>query len=408
MTDIRTIRDDELVQFIEVLTTAFLERPDAREVADELRPLWDLDRTLAAFDGDRMCGTFRSFPTELTVPGGGCLPGSAIVAVSVLPTHRRRGVMRAMVANEHAAARERGEPLALLHAAEYPIYGRFGYGPACRGAAWTVDTRGTTFHGPVLSGVEIVGPNLAVRDAMIEVHEAWRRRQPGEIRRRDYTWDFDLGLRPSAWGPAWKGFVAFHRDRDGELDGYVRYRAEQAWDRGRPRGTVTVDDLHALTDEAYAALWRFLAELDWAGTVKADHRSVSERLPWLLTDARAATISDVGDDLWVRLLDVPRALAARRYATEGSIVLEVIDSEATGGRMRIELEAGPEGASARSTRRTPELTLDVGALGAAYLGGVRLGDAVLAAGADEHRTGALADAERMLRTPDEPWCSTFF
>jgi predicted acetyltransferase len=355
-----------------------------------------------------MCGTLRSWPTELTLPGGACLAGSAIAAVSVLPTHRRRGSMRAMLAAEHAAARERGEPLALLHAAEYPIYGRFGYGPACRQAAWTIDTRTTAFHGPATTGIEVVQPSEAVRDAMVGVYEAWRRRQPGEIRRRDYTWDFELGLRPSAWGPAWKGFVALHRGPGGDPDGYARYRAEQKWDRGRPAGIVTVDDLHALTDEAYAALWRFLAELDWAATLKADHRSVSERLPWLLSDARAATISDVGDDLWVRLLDVPRALAARSYVVEGSIVLEIIDPEANGGRLRVELEAGPDGASARPTRRTPGLTIDVGALGAAYLGGVRLRDAVLAAGADEHRTGALVDAERLFRTPDEPWCSTFF
>ena len=68
----------------------------------------------------------------------------------------------------------------------------------------------------------------------------------------------------------------------------------------------------------------------------------------------------------------------------------------------------PAGTSCRPTDRSPDLTLDVAALGAAYLGGTRLRDAVLAHGVDEHRNGALAAVETLLRMPDEPWCSTFF
>jgi predicted acetyltransferase len=244
--------------------------------------------------------------------------------------------------------------------------------------------------------------------AMKTVFEAWRLRQPGEIRRNDYRWDFDLGLRDPAWGPSWKGYLALHRDGSGQVDGYIRYHADEKWEHRQPRSVVVVDELHALTEEAYAALWRYLVEIDWAGTVKAERRSPSDRLPWLLTNFRAAEVSDVGDGLWVRLFDVPRALEARRYEREGSLVLEVIDKEARGGRLRVLLDAGPDGATCRATDRPADLTLDVGALGAAFLGGTRLGDAVLAGGADEHRAGTLAQAERLFRTHDEPWSSTFF
>lgn len=406
--EIRRVREEELPALIEAMSTAFLERPDADKVAAEIKPLWDLDRTWAAFDGERMCGTYRSWATELTVPGCARLPASAVSGVTVLPTHRRRGILRSMVAAEHGAARERGEAIGLLYAAEYPIYGRFGYGPGCREGTWALDTR-ATFVGASAGGVEIVKPDVAARDAIKSVFDTWRLRTPGEIQRRDYRWDFDLTLRPGAWGEDWKGFLALRRDSSGALDGYVRYsRPEDKWESGQPRNVVKVDELHALTDEAYITLWRFLAETDWVATVTAERRSPSERLPWLLANARDARPSDIGDGMWVRLLDVPRALEARAYDAEGRLVLEVMDPEASDGRTRIQLDAGPDGATCHATDRSPDLTLDVSALSAAYLGGTRLRDAVLATGADEHREGALAQADRLLRSADEPWCSTFF
>ena len=412
MTDpeIRRLRDDELVGFVETAGTAFLERAkDATKIADELRTLWDLDRTWGAFDGARMCGTFRSWATELTLPGGGRLPAAAVSGVTVLPTHRRRGILRAMVAAEHAAARDRGEAIGLLYAAEYPIYGRFGYGPATQEATWRLDARAAAFI-PASSGrVEAVKPDETARAGLMSVFEAWRLRTTGEIQRRDHSWDFDLALRPDHWGEDWKGFLALHRDDDGTVDGYVRYsRAEDKWEQGQPRNVVKVDELHALTDEAYVTLWRFLAEMDWVATVTAERRSPGERLPWLLVNARDIRQSELADALWVRLLDVPRALEARAYDRETSLVLEVVDVEATGGRIRLHLDAGRDGATCRGTDRSPDLTLDVSALGAAYLGGTRLRDAVLTLGADEHRPGALVEADLLLRTGDVPWCSTFF
>src|SRR3972149_11165133 len=133
---VRTIREDELPAYIDAMTTTFIDRPAVVEIAGDVKGLWDLQRAWAAFDGDRICGTFRSWATELTVPGGGRLPAAAMTNVAVLPTHRRRGVLRAMIAAEHAAVRERGEAVGVLYAAEYPIYGRFGYGPGCQIATW--------------------------------------------------------------------------------------------------------------------------------------------------------------------------------------------------------------------------------------------------------------------------------
>jgi predicted acetyltransferase len=405
---IRPIHGEELRSFIDAMSTGFLDRPDVDKVAEEVRPLWDLSRAWAAFDGDRIVGTFRSWASEITVPGGRQLPAAAVTNVTVLPTHRRRGILRAMTGAEHRAARERGEAASLLYAAEYPIYGRFGYGPACRIATWTLDTRAAAFRTAPTGTVEFAATGPESRDIIRGVYEAWRAGHAGEIRRREFRWEMDLGLRDVSWGTRWKGFLALHRDDAGAVDGYVRYRAEEKWEQNQPRSTVQVDELHSLTDDAYLALWRFVADVDLVARVKAESRTPSERLPWLLVNARAVQVSDVADGMWVRLFDVPRALAARTYDREASIVVEVIDEEVPHGRVCVALEAGLDGATARETTRSPHLTIHVGALGAAYLGGTRLRDAVTATGADEHRPGSLAAADALFRTTDEPWCSTFF
>ena len=405
--EVRRIREDELHAFIETVSAGFLEQIDVDKVTEEVRPLWDLERAWAAFAEGRMCGTFRTWATELTVPGGQRLPAAAVTTVAVLPTHRRRGILRAMVEAEHEAIRQRDEPFGLLYASEYPIYGRFGYGPGVREATLTLDTRKTSFL-PASSGrVELVRPDAEAISALKDVFEQWRHRQPGEIRRRDYRWEYDLALRESAWGPAWKGFVVLHRDLAGAVDGYARYHSEDKWEQRQPANPVTVDELHALNETAYASLWRFLTELDWAATVKAERRSPSELLPWLLTNARALDMSDIGDGMWVRVFDVPRALAARTYEREGSIVLEVVDREASGGRTRVKLDAGTSGATCTETDRSADLTLDVAALGAVYLGGISLRQAA-GFGVGEHRDGAVAEADALFRTVDEPWSSTFF
>jgi predicted acetyltransferase len=405
---IRAVRTEELPAYLDALSSSFLERIDVDRLATEVAPRWDLDRSLGAFEADRPVATYRSFDTEITVPGRARLPASAVTIVSVLPTHRRRGILRAMIAADHAAARERGDTMSLLYSAEYPIYGRFGYGVSTATATWTLDTPYATFTRRPPGTVELVRPDEALATTLAEIFERWRASNISEIRRREYRWRYDIGLAESAWGGRWKGFVAVYRNASGRADGYVRYTAEGKWDKGQPRGIVTVNELIALDDDAYVGLWQFLADIDWAATVKAETRAATERLPWYLTNARAARPSDVVDGLWVRLFDVPRALSTRTYEREGRLVLEVIDGELAEGRMRVEVDAVGGGATCRATDASPDLTLDIGALGAAYLGGTRLADAVLVRGHDEHRAGALLEADALFRTAAAPWCATFF
>ncbi len=406
--EIRNVAPGELEDAVNVISTAFLERPDITAVAASFVDDWDADRSWVAWDDDRACGTFRSLGTQLTVPGGALLPAAAVSAVTVLPTHRRRGILTRMAAREHAALVERGEAMGLLYASEYGIYGRFGYAPGTAMVDWLLNPRATRIRGPVPGAVELATPDAAAKDTIKAVFETWRARRAGEISRREVGWDLRLGLRDEPWGERWKGWLVLHRDDDGVVDGYARYKATPKWESHGPTGEVEVAELIALTSGAYAAILRYLLEIDLVAKVKLGARPWGDPVRWLLTNARAARPTDAVDGLWVRLFDVPRALEARTYDCAASVVLEVVDDEAWGGTRRLLLDAGPDGATCRPTDRAADITLPVAALGGAYLGGTRLRDLALALGVDEHRPGALADTDALLRTDDDPHCSTFF
>lgn len=408
MIEIRRVAADELPAWFGAMGAGFHEAFDTEQVAAVARDFYELDRLWASIDDGRFVGTARTWGVELTLPGGGRIAGSAVSAVTVLATHRRRGLLTGMLGAEHAAARERGESVGLLYASEYPIYGRFGYGTAVQNATWTVDALGGRIPGGPSGSVDFAEPARA-REEMVAVFERHRASQAGEISRRAHSWDFALGLRQWPDDKPWKGRVLLHRDPHGTVDGYVRYRTKDTWTDRQPRYTAEVDELLTTAGAAYVDLWRFLLDLDLVSTVRAERRRVDEPLPWLLVNARAASISEAGDGLFVCLLDAPAALAARTYARDDALVLEI-----AGGpwgperRERVRLEAGPDGATCVATDALPDLTLAASALGAAFLGGGPLRHVVLATGADEHTRGALARADALFRTADPPWCSTFF
>jgi predicted acetyltransferase len=194
----------------------------------------------------------------------------------------------------------------------------------------------------------------------------------------------------------------------GRADGWVSYRVETRWPNGLAANIIKVRMLVGLTPEAEAALWRYVFDLDLAGTVKLLDRPVDDPLRWRLADPRRLRATEVGDHLWVRLLDLPGALAARRYAVEGTLVLEVTDPLRPRNQGRFRLEGGPEGAVCEPTTAEPDLALGITDVGAAYLGGTSLVSLARAERVAERTPGALLRADRMFAASPPPVCTTHF
>lgn len=404
---VRPIDPDELADWVRVGMTAFHAEHAAedevalrREVLHQPTP-----RTLGAFDGRTLVGTLHTFPTQLSVSGGQ-LEVDAVTSASVLPTHRRRGILRQMLGHDLRAARERGEAASILVAAEYPIYGRFGYGPAIEHATYTLDTQ-ACFLGAAPGQVEFVN-RAAMRELAPCLFERFRRARPGQIARDSDWWDARLGERQPPWTRGRPAHCAVYRDTSGEAQGYLLYHVAGNWERRVPRGTLEVGELIALTPEAYLGLWRFCSEIDLVATVHAGLRCTDEPLPWLLDNPRAAWLqTERADFIWLRPLDVPTALAGRRYACPGELVLEVHDPlGAADGRFI--LRGGPDGAECRATDGPPDLALSLAALGSLLLGGTRWRLLAEAGLVEEQRPGALDRAQVMFASGVTPWCSTFF
>lgn len=413
--DIRTITAADYTAWLKAKRRGFLKTDEEApgEVA-ERRAHTDLSRLQGAFDGDRCVATFRSFAQELTVPGGARVAASAISAVTVAPTHRRRGLLSRMMAADLAAAKERGEVAATLIAAEYPIYGRFGFGPATTLTKWEVDImrsgldRGARLPAAADGGrIDFVDAE-DVRKLGPEIHARLAARQHGVIDRSARWWELHTGVGVAAVDKWTEPFYALYRSASGEPEGLVTYRADDVWgDRKQPQNTVTVNDLIAATPAAERVLWHFVCSLDWVVTVRSGCRAPDDLLPLLLPDRRAARVVSQADWLWLRPLDSARLLSARTYAEEATLVLDVRDAAGLAGGV-LRLDASPQGAVCAPTGRSADLTLDVSDLAAVQLGDESVERLVALGRIEENRPGAAALADRTFRTARRPWCPDSF
>ncbi len=306
-------------------------------------------------DGDDIVGMAHYLDFELTVPGGATLPTAGLTWVGVAPTHRRRGLLRAMYAELHDRIADAGYPLAALTASEGGIYGRFGYGAATTDTELTIDRRFAQFHRDAIDpgGVRIVRPREH-RDELAEIYERFRRITPGAIARSAPLWDDLLADWEDSRGGGTAWFCMLH------ADGYLLYRSH-----GRPRH-VRVAEFRAATREAHAALWRALIGLDLVETVTTISHP-ADPLPYLFDDSRVVRTTGAEDGLWLRIMDVVAALQARDYQGELDTVLQIDDGfRSDGGRFALSIWSGR--AECTRTDAPAEFTMDLDVLGAAYLG----------------------------------------
>ena len=379
------------------------------DAKDRARAWLELDRTRAAFDRGRVVGASANVTSELTVPGPAVVPMAAVTWVSVLPTHRRRGLLTAMMRSLLDDARERGEPVAGLLASESVIYGRFGFGLATTSATYELDRRHAVFARPPDDPGRLRVVDVPEVEAIAtDVFDRYRRTQPGEVHRKDSWWRGVFDDPEDDRDGASRRFWVVHEGAEGGHDGYASYRYTERWD-GNPEHTVEVGEAIAVDPATRLSLLRYCCELDLVGRIKLPYFPLAEPLRWGLADPRRLRATAVDDVLWVRVLDVPAALGARRYATGGRVVLELDDAFLPRNSGRYELAAGPDGAAeCRTTDAEADLALGAADLGAIYLGGVSLATLAAVGRVRERRPGALARAAAMFLADPPPYCDTDF
>jgi len=367
----------------------------------------EFDRTLAVFDGRQVVGTAGIFSYQMAVPGGGSLACGGVTRVGVAATHRRRGLLAAMMRRQMDDMHQRGEPLAALYASEAAIYGRFGYGLATYMAEIEIKRSNAAFLKPTPATGRVVMVDVpAAVDAFTHVWSQVQPTQPGMLT-LDARWLrnqlADLEITRQGFSPHYR--VVY--EVEGKPAGFALYRIKMEWDPSGPNGTLRLESLIAASADAYAALWRYVLEVDLIARVAAEMRPVDEPLRFLLADARQPR-TRVEDGIWLRVVDVARALAGRRYAVEARLVLRVRDTFCPWNDGHYELNGGPTNAACERCTDDPEIEISAADLAAVYLGGNRFRTLHEAGRVQELHRGAVSRADAMFATDRTPWCPSHF
>ncbi len=419
--ELRAVREDEFPAVVEIACVAFGEEA-TEEDATAWRAGFPFERSLCAFEDGKMVATSAVLSLELTLPGQATVPMGGITWIATLPTHRRRGLLRRLMLAQFADMAERGEVVSGLGSSEGDIYGRFGYGPATHFASFQLERP----HAALVSATngatncttdDLTEGRITLLDAaeaakqLPEIYDRFRLRQPGAVSRPSSWWGEYLPDSPYNRRGAGKMYHCVHETVPGIADGYVSYRVKGEWTSEMPANEVRVVELVAGNPTVYRALWEYLANTDLAGTVSCPRGRVDEPLRWLLADPRRFKVNTLADFLWLRLLDVPRALAARAYSATGELVIEVTEEfpgpSRTAYALRV-VSLAAQGADCAETSSEPDLALGTDALAAAYLGGVTFATLAGAGRVQELRTGAIAHADAMFSSGSAPYCVTEF
>lgn len=396
---------DDLEKVFAMVAGAFLSDPDEGELAGT-RLVFEPERTYVIDDDDRPVGAAAAFSRELSVPGA-TIPAAHVTGVGVAATHRRRGLLtRLMTSLLDDVAAAGTEPVAVLWASEGSIYGRYGYGLASWNLSYNIATKETALPAARPPGtVRQVTPS-EIRETLAATHDRVRGERPGVSSRPGRWWE-SRTTDPESSRHGWSAERCAVYEADGRVDGYVLWRTKNSWGEHGPKGEATVTEFVTATVDAYIALWQLLLSIDLVRAVRCRHAAVDEALPHLVTKPDALGVT-AGPGLWVRVVDVPGALAARRYLTPIDVVLDVTDARLPANNGRWRLKGDGDSATCEPTTDEPDLGLDVHELGAAYLGGTSLSALGAAGLVTEHRAGSLTAASTAFGWHRAPWSHEVF
>ena len=406
--DVRPIAEDEFDTWER--TFSFVFGFDPKPDDSIWREVTEFDRTIGVFDGGDMVGTGGAFTMQMTVPGGASVGAGGLTAISVSPTHRRRGILTSMIQNHFEDVAARSEPVSILWASESVIYGRYGYGAAIQGADLTIARDHGALRADVtepLGSMRVTTDTGSVRPLVEKVYEkaVIDAGIPGSLARNEGFWNMYFH-DPEHWRDGATSLRVAVYERDGEPQGYAKFRQKELWEEGHPNNTTTVIDLQGADGEAYAAMWRFMLGMDLVATTKIRNRRSHDPVLDLLADPRRVKHTRY-ETIWVRILDVPAALEARRYDRAGSVVIEVTDDFGpwAGGTYR--LDGGPEGAACVPTDDRADVKLGIADLSSAYLGDSRL-STLGWLGRVDGDAEAIATLDAMFGWHLQPWCTVGF
>jgi predicted acetyltransferase len=404
--DIRPVAGHERRAVLDTLRNALLSGPINDDDYARAHASWDDSDSLAAWDDERCVGNVSAFRFDSTVPGGGRVATAGVTRVGVLPTDTRRGVLTRLMHRLLVESRERGNTLATLHASETPIYRRFGFGLATDAAAVQITTRNATpWTAPATAGSMRLLDYTEVFDVVPDLYDSVARWRVGSISRPEWMWRWIVkeAAEPTATRHGKGSFVAVHTGADGNDDGYVFYDVD--WDESfatNPTGAGKVRDLWGTSPAVEIELWRFVLGIDLITTWRAEVRPIDEPVRRAMHDLRAYETRQVIDDQWVRILDVDAALGARTYgAATATVTVAAHDPmfPTNCATWRITSDG------AERTDDAADISVDVAALSAAYLGAVSWRD-LAAIGSVVARDDLLDGLDALFAVRPTPFCGT--
>ncbi|HXV70635.1 MAG TPA: GNAT family N-acetyltransferase [Acidimicrobiia bacterium] len=407
MWEIRTITSDDADLFRSRISRGFGgDATDDEDARERFEATFEYERTFGVFDGKDIVGTGGAFSLGVTVPGGEVVPMGGTTVITVQPTHRRRGILRALMGRHLDEVAERGESLAGLWASESSIYGRFGYGQATYRHKSDLDAGKVTFRDNDLKGNVRLLERDEAESIIPRLYEDALTTRAGMLTRSEAWWKYRVLADVESWRDGRSALRHAVYEADGEAKGYALYRQKSKWDDFLADGEVDVVEIIAPDADAYRGIWSFLTRIDLFPRVSWWNAPVDDPLSLMITDPRRVRRS-VADALWIRIMDVAGALTRRTYERDGVVTLEVTDAFRAGttGVYRLEVSNGESNCVAVDA--TPDIALDLDVLGHLYLGG---GDAMAMARAGRigGDTNAIQRLNGMFRTIPAPWCPEVF